>query len=138
MNSSENWERPCQLQIRASHPAQSKPGLHTEVFSTGLAKPLLDVATATGSCNGSAIAGDLRRQQAHLLFHSTPGIAVAPKLVSSVQHPPGEIQKAKKCKELGHSMCGALQAHVSCLGEAPAFLFNGFEMHIAVFPVAFA
>lgn len=143
MNSSENREWPCQLQTSASHPAQSKPGLSTEVPSTGVGSPLLDVATATGSCNGAEIAGDTRRQQAKFPGEnrpSTPSIAVAPKLVSSMQHPAGETHKANKRKELGDSACGVLQPHVSCLGEAPAFLLGGFEMHIVlpVFPVALA
>jgi len=47
-----------------------------------------------------------------------------------MQQHPGEIHQANKCRKLGLSVCGALQAHVSCLGEAPAFLLNGFEMHI--------
>lgn len=36
---------------------------------------------------------------------STPSIAVAPKLVSSMQRPPAEIHKADKCTELGYSAC---------------------------------
>lgn len=56
---------------------------------------------------------------------STPSIPVAPKLFSPVQHLSGEICKANNCKELGHLVHGAPQAHAGCLGEAPAFLLNG-------------
>lgn len=86
MNSSENWERPCQLQIRDSHLAQSKPGLLNKILSTGLGNSLLDAATATCSCNRAATeetvtAAYCRRQQAHFSGEncpSTPSTAQRP------------------------------------------------------------
>lgn len=130
-----DWEWPCHLQTSASHPAQSKTGLSTEIPSTGLGNPWLMWLQPRVAATGQRLQvtqGGSKPSFPGENRPSIPSIAVAPKLVSTMQHLPGAIRKANEGKELGHSARGALQAHLSCLGAAPAFLLDGFEVHIVL------